>query len=149
MDATSERCGFFGTRGIVSEASLRQDVRSATAIERGKWFNAAGNAVGDLDDAHFGHLLRYWLALQEAIRPPTLDHLYTKAVAPTTAYGNLLNRHASEATARTSATTVAAQLLAGAPPVASPANVSHLVEDALYATFKTREAVPSPWQWSA
>ncbi len=151
MGEGHERCGFFGTAGLVSEADLRTAIRDAAVAERGKWFDAAGKAIAELEDSQFGHLARYWLGRQDTLRSPTVTHLQTKALDPAIDYGVLLGTHV-QPTTDTKAGTVAANLLAGGPPVGTPPSATEraaLVKEALLNTFRTREDVAAPRQWSA
>jgi hypothetical protein len=151
MARAAERCGFFGAAGIVSESDLRTAIRDAALAERGQWFDAAGNAIAELQDSQFGHLARYWLGRQDTLRSPTVTHAQTKALDPAIDYGVLLQRQLKPTT-DTKAGTVAADLLAGGPPVGIPPNAMEraaLVKEALLNTFRTREDVAAPRQWSA
>src|SRR3954471_10229610 len=147
MGAATEHCGFFGTAGMISQPDLRAEIRDAAVAERALWFTP-GTTAGDLDVSHFGHLVRYWLAFEDMIRPRTLTHLSAQALSPAIAYGTLLDRNATEDAAAETATPVAGRLLAGAPAVGGPVNVQQRVEHALMAAWRTR-LPDKPWQWSA
>lgn len=151
MTNAAERCGFFAAAGIISEADLRAAIRDAAVAERGHWFDAAGNAIAELEDRQFGHLARYWVGRQDTLHSPTITHVQTRALNPAIDYGVLLSTHL-QPTTDTKAGSVAASLLAGAPAVGTPpsaADRAALVKDALLNTFRTREDVAAPRQWSA
>jgi hypothetical protein len=151
MAKAAERCGFFRAAGIVSEADLRTAIRDAAIGERSKWFDAVGNAIAELTDSQFGHLARYWLGRQDTLRSPTVTHVQARALDPAVDYGVLLQTHL-QPTTDTQAGTVAADLLASAPTVGAPPDAAErasLVKEALLNTFRTREDIPAPRQWSS
>src|SRR5262245_22812034 len=124
-------CGFFGLSATVSEADLRAAVRFVAVAERENWFDADGIAFGELDNQQFGHLVRYWLARQDTIQPSTLSFVQAKSLEASIDYGDLLDRNTLDATVDTEVARVRANLLAGAPAVGGPVDLSKLVEEGL------------------
>lgn len=134
-----QRCGFFGSNNVVSEADLREEVRLAAVEERQNWLDSSGNLLRENENSQFGLLVSYWLSRFSAIRPTTLSALQANALSTTINYGNLLNAGASDATVAAEIARVRSDLLVAAPDTGSPANLNRLIGEALQNARKSRQ----------
>lgn len=141
-----QRCGFFAGNTVISEQDLRDAIVRSVNAERANWFDAAGNALAEGNNAQFGHLVRYWLARFSAILPSTLTAAQVRAIGGGINYGQLLNAGAADAVVAAEAARVRADLLADAPGVGTPANLNALVEQAL---ISARQSAADRTAWSA
>jgi hypothetical protein len=144
-----ERCGFFASNALITEASLREAIRVETVSERDHWFNAAGQVLRENQNSQFGFLVSYWLASFREILPTTLSMLQTNAVSAGINYGQLLNAGASNAAINAAIARARTDLLVGVPPAATSAALNSLIDRALRGARFSRLDDPTNGPWSA
>jgi hypothetical protein len=129
------RCGFPVPQGNLPEEDLRAAIVAAAQAEWDAW-HTGGRPVFETAASVFPRLVCYYLSVISTARPDTLTALWSRAMASTTRYTDLLAAAEGSGAERTAAAALRARLLSGAPGTATPADLNSKVESSLFLAHK-------------